>query len=78
MPADDILLDCEEGTEKAAEHLGQRSCAASAPAPGLRPPLVEHMKPEYFGSPTDLKSIAMISVPEATQLADQALQPRPI
>ena len=66
MPIDDILLDCEEGMEKAVEHLrhelrGIRTGRAS-------PALVEHMMVEYYGSPTPLKNIAAISVPEATQL----------
>lgn len=73
MPADDILLDCEEGMEKAVEHLkhelrGIRTGRAS-------PALVENMKVEYFGSLTDLKSIAMISVPEATQLLIKPFSP---
>lgn len=66
MPIDDILLDCEEGMEKAVDHLkhelrGIRTGRAS-------PALVEHMMVEYYGSPTPLKNIAAISVPEATQL----------
>ena len=66
MPSDDILLDCEESMEKAVEHLkhelrGIRTGRAS-------PALVESIKVEYYGSLTDIKSIAMITVPEATQL----------
>ena len=73
MPLDDILLDCEEGMEKAVEHLkhelrGIRTGRAS-------PALVEHLKVDYFGSLTDLKSIAMISVPEATQLLIKPFSP---
>src|SRR3954469_22928027 len=66
MPPDDILLDCEEHMEKAIDHLkhelrGIRTGRAS-------PAMVENVKIEYYGSMTDLKSIASISVPEATQL----------
>jgi ribosome recycling factor len=73
MPADDILLDFEETLEKCVEHLrhelrGIRTGRAS-------PALVENMKVEYFGSLTDLKSIAMISVPEATQLLIKPFSP---
>ena len=73
MPLDDILLDCEEGMEKAVEHLkhelrGLRTGRAS-------PALVENMKVDYFGSPTDLKAIASISVPEATQLMIKPFSP---
>ncbi len=73
MPLDDIMLDCEENMEKAVEHLkhelrGIRTGRAS-------PALVEHLKIEYYGSLTDLKSIAMISVPEATQLLIKPFSP---
>jgi ribosome recycling factor len=66
MAVDDILLECEEHMEKAIDHLrhelrGIRTGRAS-------PALVEFIKVDYYGTPTDLKSIAMISVPEPTQL----------
>jgi len=74
MPLDDILLDCEMHMEKALEHLkrelqGIRTGRAS-------PALVEHIKVDYYGSPTDLKSIASISVPEATQLLIKPFSPQ--
>jgi ribosome recycling factor len=73
MPADDILLDCEEHMEKAIDHLkhelrGIRTGRAS-------PAMVENVKIEYYGSMTDLKSIASISVPEATQLLIKPFSP---
>src|SRR5450432_1418839 len=73
MPADDILLDCEEHMEKAIEHLkhelrGIRTGRAS-------PAMVENIKIEYYGAMTDLKSIASISVPEATQLLIKPFSP---
>src|SRR5882757_2696203 len=73
MPADDILLDCEEHMDKAIDHLkhelrGIRTGRAS-------PALVENVKIEYYGSLTDLKSIASISVPEATQLLIKPFSP---
>jgi ribosome recycling factor len=66
MPLDDILLDCEEQMEKATEHLKQelRGIRTGRASPAL----VEHIKVDYYGSATDLRSIAAISVPEATQL----------
>jgi ribosome recycling factor len=36
---------------------------------------VEHLQVEYYGAPTALKSIASISVPEATQLLIRPLSP---
>lgn len=63
---DTILLETEETMEKALEHLkhelrGVRTGRAS-------PAMVEYVKVEYYGSMTDLKSIAGISVPEPSQL----------
>src|SRR5262245_61215314 len=74
MPVDDILLDCEMHMEKAVEHLqhelrGVRTGRAS-------PALVEHVQVDYYGSPTPLKSIAAISVPEATQLMIKPFSPQ--
>ena len=37
--------------------------------------MVENMKVDYYGSPTDLKSIASISVPEATQILIKPFSP---
>ena len=73
MPVDDILLDCEEHMEKSVDHLkqelrGVRTGRAS-------PALVEHVRVEYYGSQTDLKSIASISVPEATQILVKPFSP---
>jgi ribosome recycling factor len=74
MPVDDILLECEEHMEKSSEHVrhelrGIRTGRAS-------PALVENIKVDYYGSPTDLRSIAAISVPEATQLLIKPFTPQ--
>lgn len=63
---DTILLEAEETMSKAVEYLknelrGLRTGRAS-------PALVEFLKVDYYGSMTDLKSLAAISVPEPTQL----------
>src|SRR5262245_22151554 len=63
---DTILLEAEDAMTKAVEHLkhefrGIRTGRAS-------PALVEYLKVDYYGSMTDLKSLAAISVPEPTQL----------
>ena len=76
MPVDDILLDCEAAMEKAIDHmkrelLGIRTGRAS-------PALVEHIKVDYYGTPTDLKSIAMINIPEATQILIKPFSPSDI
>jgi ribosome recycling factor len=74
MPVDDVILDCEMGMEKVIEHLqnelrGVRTGRAS-------PALVEHVKVDYYGTPTDLRSIAAISVPEATQILVKPFSPQ--
>ena len=74
MPVDDILLDCEEHMEKTTEHLqhelrGIRTGRAS-------PALVEDIRVDYYGSPTPMKSIAQINVPEATQLMIKPFSPQ--
>ncbi|MEX2671937.1 MAG: ribosome recycling factor [Phycisphaeraceae bacterium] len=66
MDIDDILLECEEKMDKAVEYLtselrGVRTGRAS-------PALVEYVKIDYYGSMTDLRQLANISVPEPTQL----------
>jgi ribosome recycling factor len=66
MDLDDILLDCEEKMDKATDYLaselrGIRTGRAT-------PALVEFIKVDSYGSMTDLRSIAQISVPEPTQL----------
>ena len=74
MPIDDILFDAEEHMEKAVEHLrhelrGIRTGRAS-------PALVEHISVMYYDTPTPLKAIASISVPEATQLLIKPFSPQ--
>jgi ribosome recycling factor len=74
MPLDDILLDCEEHMEKAIDHL--RHELRSVRTGRATPALVENIKVDYYGSPTDLRSIASISVPEATQLLIKPFSPQ--
>ena len=66
MDLDEALLTAEDGMEKAVEYLktelrGVRTGRAS-------PALVEYIKVDYYDSPTDLRQLAVISVPEPTQL----------
>ena len=63
---DTILLQTEEQMEKASEYLkhelkGIRTGRAS-------PAMIEFVKVDYYGASSDLKSLAIISVPEPTQL----------
>jgi ribosome recycling factor len=74
MPVDDVLLDCEMHMEKAVEHLQQelRGIRTGRASPAL----VEHLKVDYYGTPTDLRSIAAISIPEATQILVKPFSPQ--
>ena len=73
MPLDDILIDAEMHMEKATDHLLHelRGIRTGRASPGL----VEHIKVDYYGSPTDMRSIASISVPEATQILIKPFSP---
>ena len=73
MPLDDILLDAEESMEKAIEHL--RHDLRAIRTGRATPALVENIKVEYYGTPTDLRSIASISIPEATQILIRPFSP---
>ena len=61
MPADDILLETEEKMGKAVEHLKAqlRTVRTGRASAGL----VEHLKVDYYGSPTELRQLATIAVP---------------
>ena len=73
MPVDDILLDCEEQMEKALTHLNNemRSIRTGRASPAL----VEHLQVDYYGSPQSLKNIAIIQIPEATQILIKPFNP---
>ncbi len=73
MPVDDVLMDCEVAMEKATEHLQHELKAIRTGR--ATPALVEHLHVDYYGTPTALKSIAMIQVPEATQLLIKPFSP---
>ena len=66
MPADEILMDCEERMEKAIEVLkknlgGIRTGRAN-------PGLVDSLRVDVYGSPTPIKQIASVGAPEPTQI----------
>jgi ribosome recycling factor len=74
MPIDDVLMDGEMNMEKATDHLQHelRSIRTGRATPAL----VENIKVDYYGSPTDLRSIASISVPETSQLLIKPFSPQ--
>lgn len=72
MPVDDVLLDAEIAMDKTVEHLANE--LKTVRTGRASPAIVEHVKVEYYGSLTDIKSIAAISVPEATQIVIKPFQ----
>ena len=73
MDIDEVLLTAEEAMEKAVDYLkhelrGMRTGRASTA-------LVEFVKVDYYGSMTDLRSLALVSVPEPTQLLIKPFDP---
>ncbi|MEI6023066.1 MAG: ribosome recycling factor [Phycisphaerales bacterium] len=73
MDLDTILLECEDQMEKSVEHLskelrGMRTGRATTA-------MLEYIKVDYYGSMTDLRELAAISVPEPTQLLVKPFDP---
>lgn len=76
MPVDDILLDTEERMEKALEVFrdnlrGIRTGTANAG-------LVENVRVDYYGSPTPLKQLAQIAVPDPSMIVIKPYDPSSI
>ena len=76
MPVDDVLMDCEMHMEKAIDHLHHELRAIRTGR--ATPALVEDIRVDYYGTQSPLKSIASISVPEATQLLIKPFSPQDI
>ena len=66
MTTDEVLFDAEERMEKAVEVVqGQYQGLRTGRA---NPGLVDSIRVNYYGSPTPLKQIANISIPEPQQI----------
>lgn len=76
MPSDEILLDVEEKMESAVEYFREelRGIRTGRASVGL----VDHIKVDYYGSPTDLRQLATISTPEANQIVIKPFDPNSI
>ncbi len=73
MPIDEILFEAEASMEKAIEHLrhelrGLRTGRASTS-------LVEYIKVDYYGTPTDLRALASLTTPDATSIVIKPFDP---
>lgn len=73
MPVDDILLDADDRMEKAVQVFqdnlkGIRTGTASAG-------LVESVRVDYYGSPTPLRQLAQIAVPDPSSIVIKPYDP---
>ena len=73
MGIDETLLDVEEKMESAVDYMrkefrGIRTGRASSA-------LVDHIKVDYYGSPTDLRQLATIATPEAALIVIKPFDP---
>ena len=73
MPIDEILFEAEASMEKAIEHLrhelrGLRTGRASTS-------LVEYIKVDYYGTPTDLRALASLTTPDASSIVIKPFDP---
>jgi len=73
VPVDDILLDAEDKMQKAVDHLkaSLRTVRTGRASAGL----VEHLKIDYYGSPTELRQLANIPVPDPLLLVVKPYDP---
>jgi ribosome recycling factor len=73
VPVDDILLEAEDKMQKAVEHLKAqfRTVRTGRASAGL----VEHLKVDYYGSPTELRQLATITVPDPLMILIKPYDP---
>ena len=73
MPTTNILLQTEDKMKRAVEHLRHefRTVRTGRASAGL----VEHLKVNYYGTPTDLRQLATISVPDALMILIKPFDP---
>lgn len=72
-PAETIVADCRSKMDKSVQHFekelrGIRTGRATTA-------LIDYLKVDYYGSPTELRELAAISVPEPTQLLVKPFDP---
>jgi len=73
MPIDDILLEAEDKMQKAVDRLRAqfRTVRTGRASAGL----VEHIKVDYYGSPTELRQLATIAVPDPLMILIKPYDP---
>lgn len=73
MASDEILLEVEEKMEVAVDYLRKefRGIRTGRASTGL----VEHIKVDYYGSPTELRQLATLATPDATLILIKPFDP---
>jgi len=73
VPVDNILREAEDKMKKAVEHLRQqlRTVRTGRASAGL----VEHLKVDYYGTATELRQLATITVPDPLMLVIKPFDP---
>ncbi len=73
MAMDEVLLDAEEKMESAVDYLRKefRSIRTGRASAGL----VDHIRVEYYGSPTELRQLASIATPDASLIVIKPFDP---
>ncbi len=76
MAIDEILFQVEEQMEKDVEYLRDefRGIRTGRASTGL----VDHIKVDYYGSPTDLRQLATIATPDVTLIVIKPFDPSSI
>lgn len=73
MTADEILMDVEERMEKAVDVL--RNALHGIRTGRANPGLVDSLRVEVYGSPTPIKQLASIGVPDPSQIVIRPYDP---
>ncbi len=73
MPVDDVLLEAEDKMDKAVAHLAEefRGVRTGRASSGL----VDHIRVEYYGSPTPLRQLANVGTPEPQMILIKPYDP---
>ena len=73
MPVDDVLLETEEKMEHAEQFVASefRRLRTGRASAGL----VDHIKVDYYGTPTQLRQLANIGTPEASLIVIRPFDP---
>ncbi|MCH2144483.1 MAG: ribosome recycling factor [Phycisphaerales bacterium] len=73
MEPDEILLECEDRMDKTIEYLGRELRGIRTGRANTA--LIEYLKVDYYGSATDLRELAAVSVVDATTLVVKPFDP---